>query len=82
MGDAMQEPRQSVFLLLVVRGLGLARARAVGNIPGAANPRRFEPVRVRRMRVVSAMRFHGGFDVRYLARGEIRQPSAACGVPV
>jgi hypothetical protein len=62
MGDAMQEPRQSVSVFFVVRVPGLARARAVGNIPSAAAPRRFQLVLVRRMRVVSAI--HGDFDIR------------------
>lgn len=82
MGDAVQEPRQSVFVILVARVPGLARTRAVGNIPGASAPGRFKLVLVRRMRVTDAMRIHGRFDVRQLARGEIRQTATSCGVPV
>lgn len=79
MGDAVQEPRQSV--VLVVRVLGLARAGAL-NITNAAASRRLKVMLVRRVRVVGGVGVHGDLNVRHLARGEIRCPAAARGVPV
>lgn len=82
MSDAVQEPCQSLSAtlstLLIAR---LARARAV-YIPSAAAARGRSVVRVRRMRVASLIGVRARLNVRHIARGEIRYPATACGVPV
>lgn len=82
MSDAVQESCQSLSATLsTVLIAGLARTRAV-YVPSASASRGLQVVSVRQMRVVGTMRVHAPIDVRHIARGEIRCPTATCGVPV
>ena len=72
-------PHRSAFGSTLLQTLRI-RSSHGDNVPRATAAMGFDEVTMSRVRVVGAVRVHGAFGVRQLARGNIRVTSTASGV--